>query len=105
MTSRRYGGVTVGETAWAESTAAVVGTAPAVMCIAHAIWPHCHCALLSREFLRLTRTGNVMMYWPSFTTTNDVVAAALIVTLLVLGILFASLFLADKLGRKSRQKR
>ena len=50
MTSRRYGGVTVGETAGAECTAAVVGTASAVMCTAHAIWPHCHCALLSREF-------------------------------------------------------
>jgi hypothetical protein len=46
-----------------------------------------------------------MMHWLSFETMNDVLTAALIVTLLVLGILFASLFFADKLGRKSRQKR
>ena len=45
-----------------------------------------------------------MMHWLSFTATNDIVAVALIVTLVVLGILFASLFLADKLGRKSRRK-
>jgi hypothetical protein len=45
------------------------------------------------------------MNWLSFTVENDVVAVALIVTLAVLGILFASLFLVDRLGRKSRQKR
>jgi hypothetical protein len=46
-----------------------------------------------------------MMNWFSFMAKNDVVAVALIVTLAVLGILFAILFLADKLGRRSRQKR
>jgi hypothetical protein len=46
-----------------------------------------------------------MMNWFSFMAKNDVVTVALIVTLAVLGILFASLFLADKLGRRSRQKR
>ena len=45
------------------------------------------------------------MNWLSFRAKNDVVDVASIVTLAVLGILFASLFLADRLGRKSRQKR
>jgi Na+/pantothenate symporter len=44
-------------------------------------------------------------HWLSFTATDDVVAVALIVTLLVLGILFVSMFLADKFGRQSRKKR
>jgi hypothetical protein len=47
----------------------------------------------------------IEMNWFSLMAKNDVVAVALIVTLAVLGILFASLFLADKLGRRSRQKR
>jgi hypothetical protein len=46
----------------------------------------------------------MLMNWLSFTAKNDVVAVALVVTLAVLGILFASLFLADRLRRKSRQK-
>jgi hypothetical protein len=46
-----------------------------------------------------------MTHWLSFTAMNDVVTVALIVTLLVLGLLFVSLFLADKFGQKSRQKR
>jgi hypothetical protein len=45
------------------------------------------------------------MNWLSFTTKNDVVAVALIVTLAVLGLLFASLFLVDRLRRKSHRKR
>jgi hypothetical protein len=47
----------------------------------------------------------MLMNWLSFTAKNDVVAVALIVALAVLGILFASLFLADRLRRRSRQKR
>jgi hypothetical protein len=46
-----------------------------------------------------------MMNWFSITAKNDVVTVALIVTLAVLGVLFAILFLADKLARRSRQKR
>jgi hypothetical protein len=47
----------------------------------------------------------MLMNWLSFTAKSDVVAVALIVTLAVLGILFASLFWPDRLRRKSRQKR
>lgn len=59
-----------------------------------------HCFLNAENFfasyfeLRMSVT-----HWLSFTATDDVVAVALIVTLLVLGILFVSMFLADKFGR------
>jgi hypothetical protein len=45
------------------------------------------------------------MDWLSLATVNDIVAVALIVTLLVLAMLFVSFFLADKLRRKSRPKK
>ena len=45
------------------------------------------------------------MDWLSLATVNDVVAVALIITLLVLAMLFVSLFFADKLRRKSRPKK
>jgi hypothetical protein len=49
----------------------------------------------------------MLMNWLSFTAKNDVVAVALIVTLAVLGILFASLFWptgGTKVAPKARER-
>ena len=46
-----------------------------------------------------------MPHWPSFSTANDVVAVAFVVVLLVFGLLFMTLVVADKIQRKSRAKR
>jgi hypothetical protein len=70
-----------------------------------ALQPRCAVTAGPNHAIQTLRTLRMLMNWLSFTANNDVVAVALIVTLAVLAILFASLSLADRLRRKSRQKR